>query len=116
MRDPKAYAKKVESYVDRFATAGEADGSDDEEDKMGGVGSYRAKPRLSGAAAAAAAAGTATAAGGSTNGSGATKRKAEDEGHQSGDGEGEDGEEEEDAMSDMGELSDGEDFMGEMDD
>ena len=32
MRDPKAYAKKVETYVERYATPADADGDEDEED------------------------------------------------------------------------------------
>jgi ubiquitin-conjugating enzyme E2 H len=119
MRDPKAYAKKVESYVEKYATPSDADeAGEDDEDKMGGVGSYRPKRKLAtngngnGASAGAGAAATTTAAAGTANtgnGNESGNAKAEKD-------EEEDEDEDDDAMSDMGELSDGDEFMGEMDD
>ena len=109
MRDPKGYAKKVETYVQRYATPADADDAGDEdEDKMGGVGSYKPKRKLAGGAAAAVAATTPNTGNGNANG-GAKKDVADEEE----DDEDEDGS---DKMSDMGELSDGDEFMGEMDD
>jgi ubiquitin-conjugating enzyme E2 H len=95
MRDPKAYAKKVETYVQRYATPADADeAGDEDEDKMGGVGSYKPKRKLAGEAP-------------SKNGKAKVDQKEEVE---------EEDDDEEDKMSDMGELSDGDEFMGEMDD
>lgn len=87
MRDPKAYAKKVESYVDKYASNEDADragenGDDDEPMSR----SSRA------------------------NGNGHTNAK-EKTGSDD-----EDDDDDDDPMSDMGELSDGDEFMGEMDD
>jgi ubiquitin-conjugating enzyme E2 H len=95
MRDPKAYAKKVETYVERYATPADADG-DEDEDTMGGVGSYKPKRKL-----------TSAPAGETPSENGKIEKKEEAE---------EDEDDEEDKMSDMGELSDGDEFMGEMDD
>jgi ubiquitin-conjugating enzyme E2 H len=97
MRDPKAYAKKVETYVERYATPADADG-DEDEDTMGGVGSYKPKRKL-----------TSAPAGETPSKNGKIEKKDEDD-------EDEDDDDEEDKMSDMGELSDGDEFMGEMDD
>ena len=103
MRDPKAYAKKVETYVDRFATPEDADqaGEDEDEDEdqpMGGPGSASRRANGHGNG------------NGHSNGNGTSKMSIDDMD--------EDGEEdEEDKMSDMGAFSDGEDgVMGEMDD
>lgn len=87
MRDPKAYAKKVESYVDKYASNEDADragenGDDDEPMSR----SSRA------------------------NGNGAAKEK------KAGSDDDDDDDDDDDPMSDMGELSDGDEFMGEMDD
>ncbi|WVQ98064.1 ubiquitin-conjugating enzyme E2 8 [Kwoniella sp. CBS 9459] len=122
MRDPKAYAKKVESYVERFATPEDADqagedDSDDSEDEL----PVRSKPKVNGN-------GNGTAA---TNGNGQTNGNghAHTNGHTNGghdpngngvdgeDGEEDDEEDEDDNMSDMGEFTDDEDdIMGKMDD
>lgn len=90
MRDPKAYAKKVETYVDKYASNEDADraGENGEDDEP-----------MSRSSRAANGNGHATAA----------KEKAGD------DDEDED-DDDDDPMSDMGELSDGDEFMGEMDD
>ncbi|GFZ47752.1 E2 ubiquitin-conjugating enzyme 8 [Saitozyma sp. JCM 24511] len=129
MRDPKAYAKKVESYVERYATPEDADqageGDDDEDEPMGGRGAASARARRAGLGPS----------GGSGGGSGGTNGHTN--GHNGGEGrsngmngthgtngtnghhvdeEEEEDEDEDDKMSDMGELSDGDEFMGEMDD
>lgn len=118
MRDPKAYAKKVESYVERFASPQDADeaGDDDDEDededevmmKRPANGQARANGNNNGN-------GTGTGAASNANGNG--KSNANGNGHTNGDEDGmdEDGSDS-DKMSDMGELSDGDEFMGEMDD
>ena len=112
MRDPTGYAKKVENYVEKYATPEDADqaGDDDSDEDEEPVPRSK-KPEkgvatnpvvggsVAGVAAAIAASGTSAANGVDTNGDGA---------------EGED--DDEDNMSDMGELSDGDEFMGEMDD
>lgn len=111
MRDPTGYAKKVESYVEKYATPEDAhqagEDSDEEEEpvprskkpeKGVAVNPVIGGP-VAGAAVAIAAAGTDVANGVDTNGNG-------DDGD----------EDDEDNMSDMGELSDGDEFMGEMDD
>ena len=112
MRDPTGYAKKVESYVEKYATPEDADqaGDDDSDEEEEPVPRSKkpekgvaTNPVVSGAAAGAvgasiAAEGTGVANGADTN------------------GDGEDDDDEEDNMSDMGELSDGDEFMGEMDD
>jgi ubiquitin-conjugating enzyme E2 H len=112
MRDPTGYAKKVESYVEKYATPEDADqaGDDDSDEEEEPV--PRSKKPVKGVAtnpvvngAAAGAAGASIAA----EGTGAANKADKN-------GEGEDDEEEEDNMSDMGELSDGDEFMGEMDD
>lgn len=116
MRDPKAYAKKVESYVDRFATPEDADqaGDDDDEDEDQPMGNSVGRPKV---------VGMAVNGNGSANGKGPTNGNGNGHtnGHSNGKGDtngadGEEEEDEEDKMSDMGELSDGDDFMGEMDD
>ncbi|WRT64764.1 ubiquitin-conjugating enzyme E2 8 [Kwoniella shivajii] len=116
MRDPKAYAKKVESYVDRYATPEDADqaGEDDDEDEdEEGTTLRRRKPSIS------------TNGNGHTNGdkkvngtngangNGNGHDKEEDEDDMDDD---EDDDSEDDNMSDMGELSDEDDIMGKMDD
>lgn len=119
MRDPKAYAKKVESYVERFATPADADDAgdgdeDEDEDRMGGPGSYKAKKRLeaNGHSGAATTNGNKSTTNGNGNG---VSNGQKSNGDGDGDEEDED-EDEDDKMSDMGELSDGDEFMGEMDD
>lgn len=97
MRDPKAYTKKVESYVEKYASAEDADkagGAADGDEPMSR--SNRDRDRN-----------------GNGNGNGAAGN-----GHSNGvDADGEDDDESvSDKMSDMGELSDGDEFMGEMDD
>lgn len=122
MRDPKAYAKKVESYVERFATPEDADqaGDDDDEDgdaadgsdgemALGGKGKSSAASRRDSLGAAMQAAAKAN---GNGNGHG---RSTAWNGHVKG-GVKEEDEDDEDGMSDMGELSDGDEIMGEMDD
>ena len=107
MRDPKAYAKKVESYVERFATpqdadeAGDDSDDDDEDQPMGGsLGRPKTVER-----------GT-NGGNGHTNGNGKTSAAEEEEEEEEGEEEDDDGEK----MSDMGALSDRDDeFMGEMD-
>lgn len=117
MRDPKAYAKKVESYVERYATpedadqAGDEDGDghddgSDEEMAMGGKGKSAAAARRDSLGAAAQAPKS-----NGLNGNGRTGAN----GHGNGVKE-EDEDDDEDGMSDMGELSDGDEIMGEMDD
>ena len=116
MRDAKAYAKKVESYVGRFATPEDADqageGEDDDEDEdeaedqpMGGTSG---RPKTVEKA-------TATNTNGHSNGHSTGNGEANGNGKADGaDVEAE--EEDADKMSDMGALSDGDEFMGEMDD
>jgi len=116
MRDPKAYAKKVETYVQRYATPADADDAGEEdEDKMGGPGSYKPKRKMTNGTGAGNGNGTGSAGGAteapqtpsaSRSGNGTTNGKVEEE----------DEDEDDDDMSDMGELSDGDEFMGEMDD
>jgi len=110
MRDPKAYAKKVESYVDRFATPEDANqaGEDDDEDEDQPMGGTSGRPKTVEKAT-------------STNGNGHSNDHAKGNGNGKGNGEtsgldGEEEDDEEDKMSDMGALSDGDEFMGEMDD
>ncbi len=106
MRDPKSYAKKVESYVDRFATPEDADqaGDDDDEDEDQPMGGNSGRPKTMETA---------------TNGNGVSNGHSNGNGHANGTNgtNGADGEEDddEDNMSDMGTLSDGDEFMGEMD-
>jgi ubiquitin-conjugating enzyme E2 H len=110
MRDPKAYAKKVETYVQRYATPADADDAGEEdEDKMGGPGSYKPKRKLTngtGNGTAGGATETPQTPSASRSGNGTTNGKVEEE----------DEDDDDDKMSDMGELSDGDEFMGEMDD
>lgn len=108
MRDPKAYAKKVETYVDKYASESDADRAGDHGD--GGDETMSRSNRSKG-----------NGAGPSGNGNGASNGN----GHSNGRGGGDDmddddddhDDDDDDKMSDMGELSDGDDeFMGEMDD
>ncbi|RXK34753.1 ubiquitin-conjugating enzyme E2 H [Tremella mesenterica] len=102
MRDPAAYAKKVESYVARFATpedadqAGDTDEMDGDDEEMNGKLKSKSK--------------TVNGQNGHLNGT-----SADTNGHAK-DHNPEEDEDEDDKMSDMGELSDGDEFMGEMDD
>jgi ubiquitin-conjugating enzyme E2 H len=95
MRDPKSYAKRVESYVDKYASEGDADRAGD-----GGDSGDEPMQRRT--------AGSSGSNGAATNGNG---KKHEDE-----DGDADMDSDDEDKMSDMGELSDDAEFMGEMDD
>lgn len=117
MRDPKAYAKKVESYVERFATPEDADNAGDDEDDEDGDDepmSNKQRQQQSGARS-----GNGHSNG---NGNGASNGNGHGTGNGNGVKSGGDGEDEDmdddgsDKMSDMGELSDGDEFMGEMDD
>lgn len=122
MRDPKAYAKKVESYVEKYASGDDADKAGEGEDDEGGEGAVGNSPRNTRAPIAAAAASSAAASSGARNGNGASNGNGN--GHagrlHTGDDEEEVGngndDDDDDNMSDMGELSDGDEFMGEMDD
>jgi ubiquitin-conjugating enzyme E2 H len=122
MRDPAAYAKKVETYVERYATPADADDAGDEEedsDRMGGPGSYRPKRKLAGSGggtqkSAKMEGDSASSATGNGNGNG--NGHAGTKGSEATKADEEDDEEDDDKMSDMGELSDGDEFMGEMDD
>lgn len=118
MRDPKAYAKKVESYVERFASAEDADqaGGDDESDEEYEPVPPKVKAKTNGV-------------NGNVNGNG----NGQPNGHANGNGndnadgvngvnghgeehEEDDEEDEDEKMSDMGEFSeDEEDIMGTMD-
>jgi ubiquitin-conjugating enzyme E2 H len=114
MRDPKAYAKKVETYVQRYATPADADDAGEEdEDKMGGPGSYKPKRKMAngngnGSSAAGGATETPQTPSASWSANGTTNGKVEEEDEEDDD--------DDEKMSDMGELSDGDEFMGEMDD
>ncbi|WVQ69273.1 uncharacterized protein L199_007490 [Kwoniella botswanensis] len=106
MRDPKAYAKKVESYVERYATPEDAnqagdDDDEDDDDEMDTPLRKRTNGHLNG------------------NGNGHTNgdsKKANGNGTNGEDLDAEEDEDEDDTMSDMGELSDEDDIMGKMDD
>lgn len=87
MRDPKAYTKKVESYVEKYASNEDADNAGDGDEPMSRSNRER-------------------------NGNGAGNGHSN--GHDDGDEDEDD--DMSDKMSDMGELSDGDEFMGEMDD
>ncbi|WWC86894.1 uncharacterized protein L201_001773 [Kwoniella dendrophila CBS 6074] len=108
MRDPKAYAKKVESYVDRYATPEDADqaGEDDEEDSDDDEADLPLRKKTNGQ----------MNGNGNGHSNGNTKKINGDakngnvEEEENGDSD------EEDKMSDMGELSDEDDIMGKMDD
>ncbi|KLT43295.1 hypothetical protein CC85DRAFT_284641 [Cutaneotrichosporon oleaginosum] len=97
MRDPKAYAKKVESYVDKYASAEDADNAGDADGDEPMSRSNRDRDR---------------------NGNGSSAAGNGGNGHSNGaDANGEDEDDSmSDKMSDMGELSDGDEFMGEMED
>nr|XP_019008469.1 ubiquitin-conjugating enzyme E2 8 [Kwoniella pini CBS 10737]OCF47250.1 ubiquitin-conjugating enzyme E2 8 [Kwoniella pini CBS 10737] len=114
MRDPKAYAKKVESYVDRYATPEDADqaGEDDEDDSDEEVTNSPLRKKVVGNGH--------TNGNGNGNGNGVTKASngnSNGNGKINGDADGQQEEDDEDdTMSDMGELSDEDGIMGEMDD
>ena len=130
MRDPKSYAKKVETYVERYATPEDADrarGGDDEDDDeddddevMGGGGqSSRPKAPTRGVAPPLTAPptnGHSSSNGTTTNGHSTSNGTAKRETGSEGEEENDDDDDEDDKMSDMGELSDGDGIMGEMDD
>nr|XP_031860635.1 ubiquitin-conjugating enzyme E2 8 [Kwoniella shandongensis]KAA5527707.1 ubiquitin-conjugating enzyme E2 8 [Kwoniella shandongensis] len=106
MRDPKAYAKKVESYVDRYATpedadqAGEDDDDDEDEDDPRPLKRHNGHSGTNGDAK--------PNGNGHNNGNGKTEDDVDGE---------EDEDDEDDKMSDMGEFSDDdEEIMGKMDD
>ena len=128
IRDPKAYAKKVESYVDRYASTDQAaqagdddaeDGDDEREMRLGGPSSYRSQRGLAASTPSrppgvskGANGHTSTSNGVNGHANGATNGKAEEVEEE----EEEEEDDDDDPMSDMGELSDGDEFMGEMDD
>lgn len=117
MRDPKAYAKKVESYVERFASAEDADqaGGDDESDEENEPVPPKAKAKTNGVN------GNANGNGnghrnGHANGNGNNNTNGVNGVNGHGDEHEEEDEDEDDKMSDMGEFSeDEEDIMGAMD-
>ncbi|WVQ83343.1 ubiquitin-conjugating enzyme E2 8 [Cryptococcus sp. DSM 104549] len=116
MRDPKAYARKVESYVERFASREDADQAGEENDSDDEAMMSPSKRSANGLGAN----GGRANGNGSANGAGAG---ANGNGNGNGHAHGDDGtdededEDEEDKMSDMGEFSDDEDeIMGKMDD
>ncbi|WVF69794.1 ubiquitin-conjugating enzyme E2 8 [Kwoniella sp. CBS 6097] len=129
MRDPKAYAKKVENYVERYATPEDADqAGEDDSDEDDDEPPVRSKPKINGNGngnGAATVNGNSNgngASNGNGNGHGATNGHANGhepnrnsrDGH---DGEEDEDEDEDDNMSDMGEFTDDEDdIMGKMDD
>lgn len=96
MRDPSGYAKKVETYVEKYATPDDADQAGDDEDEDDEPMSLKKKQAAKEASQA-----KSNGASG-TNGAKDAEEDEEDD--------------DEDKMSDMGELSDGDEFMGEMDD
>ncbi|KIR75359.1 ubiquitin-conjugating enzyme E2-24 kDa [Cryptococcus deuterogattii CA1014] len=114
MRDPKAYAKKVESYVERFASAEDADqAGGDESDEEDEPVPPKAKAKTD-------------AMNGNVNANGNGHANGHANGHGSAHAHGVNGvhrhgheheeEDEDDKMSDMGEFSeDEEDIMGSMD-
>lgn len=105
MRDPAQYNKKVETYVARFATPEDAEQAGEDEDDSDDDLDLNRKPKPQPATNGhtnGAANGTASNGNGTSNGNGHVDG-AEDE-------------DDDDKMSDMGELSDGDEFMGEMDD
>lgn len=114
MRDPLGYAKKVENYVERYATpqnADEAAGGDDEDDEEEELVPRSKRPEKATSTAGA------TGNGSATNGNGtSTNGQAVNGNSKADDDEEDDDDDEDDKMSDMGELSDGDEFMGEMDD
>ncbi|ORX33895.1 ubiquitin-conjugating enzyme/RWD-like protein [Kockovaella imperatae] len=136
MRDPKAYAKKVESYVERFAMPEDADqarGGDDEdedeeEEELGpkrAANGETSRPKAPTRGIAAPAStnthsngsnGHASAAAGTSNGHAKSTSGGINGTSHHDDGEEEEDDDDDDKMSDMGELSDGDEFMGEMDD
>ncbi|RSH83444.1 Ubiquitin-conjugating enzyme E2 8 [Apiotrichum porosum] len=105
MRDSKAYWKKVESYVDKYANETDADHAGDHDGAETMSRSHRARAAGSNGAGP-----SNGASNGTSNGAG--------NGHSNGHGEDgeDDDDDDDDKMSDMGELSDGDEFMGEMDD
>lgn len=108
MRDPKAYAKKVESYVEKYASETDADRAGDSGDGDEPMQrSNRGQPSGNGHSSAA--------------GNGSSSNGASGNGHSKNgtDADGDvdvDSDDDDDKMSDMGELSDDDEFMGEMDD
>ncbi|WWC59483.1 ubiquitin-conjugating enzyme E2 8 [Kwoniella dejecticola CBS 10117] len=123
MRDPKAYAKKVESYVDRYATPEDADqaGEDDEDDSDEEVGNSPLRKKVVGNGHANAngnghSNGNGNGAAKATNGNGNGNGNGKVNGRGAKEDEDDDEEDEDDTMSDMGELSDEDGIMGEMDD
>ncbi|OXG80045.1 ubiquitin-conjugating enzyme E2 H [Cryptococcus neoformans A2-102-5] len=113
MRDPKAYAKKVESYVERFASAEDADqaGGDDESDEENEPVPPKAKAKTKGVNGNVNGNGT-----GHPNGNGNNNTNGVNGVNGHGDEHEEEDEDEDDKMSDMGEFSeDEEDIMGAMD-
>jgi ubiquitin-conjugating enzyme E2 H len=112
MRDPKAYAKKVETYVERYAAPEDADlagdGDEDDEDENMDVPPSR-RHGISGSKVEGKAQ--------QVNGNGSSNGHAVDSANEAEKREEEDDDDDDDdKMSDMGELSDGDEFMGEMDD
>jgi ubiquitin-conjugating enzyme E2 H len=113
MRDPVAYNKKVESYVEQYASPEDADQAgededDDDDDAPMGYGTSIGRPKVVVPAPAA-------------TGTGSTQAKAGNENGKSKESDDEDEDEDEDddnddRMSDMGAMSDEEGIMGEMDD
>lgn len=98
MRDRKAYDKKVETYVEKYASPTDAD-------KAGGGGEDEPMSRSKGQASSRA------------NGNGTGNGHSASNGNGNGAAQAhEDEDDDDDNMSDMGELSDGDEFMGDMDD
>ncbi|KAL7419994.1 ubiquitin-conjugating enzyme E2 H [Cryptotrichosporon argae] len=117
LRDPKAYAHKVQAYVERYASNEDADQAgdgDDDDDEMPMSKKSKTRPSAgAGANVAAAANGANGPAASNANGHAANGHR---NGHTDDLANGEIDDDDEDKMSDMGELSDGDEFMGEMDD
>lgn len=112
MRDRKAYDKKVETYVTKYADAEAAGVQDGEDEPMSRKGKGNGARPSNGN-------GEAAPSNGHSNGAGGAAGAANGAGGQNGKGE-EDDDDDDDNMSDMGELSDIDDdddeFMGDMDD
>jgi len=111
MRDQTAYDKKVRSYVERYAKPEDADHAghddDDDEEVVGSLSSRSKGKQPAGKPNGSPTKGAGT--NGHTNGSngaGASGKAVVEE----------EVDDEDEKMSDMGELSDGDEFMGEMDD
>jgi len=103
MRDQAAYDKKVRSYVERYAKPEDAEyaGQDDEDEDTPASPTIRSKGKQPA---------------GKLSGNGTSANSAAANGHSKGPNGAEDEDDEDENMSDMGELSDGDDFMGDMDD